>query len=140
MSGKRREHVMSRSEQASRGLALCDGLAREPPMSPIPIPLALGAPLPSAPAVHPATGLAGDLERTAGRTGTGSRAALNAHGVVFHFPHRANDGLPAFAHVHMLDNKPVARRRVEAGRELPLARHRCATTSRRASRIPEASA
>ena len=86
MSGKRREHVMSRSEQASRGLALCDGLAREPPMSPIPIPLALGCAAAGRAAMHPATGLAGDLERTAGRTGTGSRAAVSAHGVVFHFP------------------------------------------------------
>src|SRR5947209_5509358 len=107
MSGKRGEHLMSRSEQASRGMALCDGLARESPMSPIPIPLALGCPAASRAAMHSATALASDLGRAAWRAGSGSGAAFAAHGVVSHFSlpprlaHGAHDGLAAFVDVNV---------------------------------------
>jgi hypothetical protein len=42
MSGKRRERIASRTEQAPRGLALGDGLACETPVFPISIPFLLG--------------------------------------------------------------------------------------------------
>jgi hypothetical protein len=65
MSGEGREHVTGGSKHASRRLPLGDGLACEPPMSPVPIPLAFGRAAPARAAVHPATGLAGDLWRAA---------------------------------------------------------------------------
>ena len=67
---------MSRSEQASRGLALCDGLARESPMSPIPIPLALGCPTACRTAMHPATAFSRHLGRSAWRSGSCQSTAL----------------------------------------------------------------
>ena len=85
MSGKRRERIASRMEQAPRGLALGDGLACETPMSPIPIPLALGRAAAGRAAVHPATALSSDLGRAAWRTRSGSSTTAVAHGVVSHF-------------------------------------------------------
>jgi hypothetical protein len=80
MSGKRRERIASRMEQAPRRLAL-GGLARESPMSPVPIPLALGRAASSRAGVHPATALSSDLGRAAWRARSGSSAALITHGV-----------------------------------------------------------
>jgi hypothetical protein len=75
MSGKRRERIASRMEQAPRRLAL-GGLARESPMSPVPIPLALGRAASSRAGVHPATALSSDLGRAAWRARSGSSAAF----------------------------------------------------------------
>jgi hypothetical protein len=80
-----RERIASRSEQAPRGLALGDGLACETPMSPVPIPLALGRAASGRAAVHPATAFSCDLGRSAWRARSGSGAALVTHGVVSHF-------------------------------------------------------
>jgi hypothetical protein len=83
MSGeRRREQVTSRSEQTPRGLALGDGIASEPPVSPIPVSLALRRSASGRAAMHPATALPRDLGR---RAGSGPSAALAAHGVVPHF-------------------------------------------------------
>jgi hypothetical protein len=80
-----RERIASRPEQHPRGLALGDGLARESPVSPIPIPFALGRATSGRAAVHPATALSSDLGRAAWRAGSASGAAFAAHGVVSHF-------------------------------------------------------
>jgi hypothetical protein len=85
MSGNHREHVMSRSEQAPRALALGDGLACESPVSPIPIALALGRAAAGRAAMHPATPFSSDHGRAAWPAGSGSGAAFAAHGVVSHF-------------------------------------------------------
>jgi hypothetical protein len=85
MSGKRRERIASRMEQAPRRSALGDGLACETPMSPVPIPLALGRAASGRAAVHSATALSSDLARAAWRAGSGSGAAFASHGVVSHF-------------------------------------------------------
>ena len=85
MSGKRRERIASRMEQAPRRLALGDRLARESPMSPVPIPLGLWRAASGRAAVHPATALSSDLGRAAWRAGSGSGAAFASHGVVSHF-------------------------------------------------------
>ena len=85
MSGKRRERIASRMEQAPRRSALGDGLACESPVSPISIPLALGRAASGRAAVHPATALSSDLGRAAWRACSGSSAAFVAHGVVSHF-------------------------------------------------------
>jgi hypothetical protein len=85
MSGKRRERIASRMEQAPRRSALGNGLARESPMSPVPIPLSLGRAASGGAAMHSATALSSDLGRAAWRACSGSSAALVAHGVVFHF-------------------------------------------------------
>jgi hypothetical protein len=88
MSGNHRERVMSRPEQPPRGLALGDGLARESPVSPIPIPFALGRVASGRAAVHPATALSSDLGRAAWRAGSASGAAFAAHGLslIFRYP------------------------------------------------------
>jgi hypothetical protein len=85
MSGKRRERIASRMEQAPRRSALGDGLACESPVSPISIPLALGRAASGGAAVHPATALSSDLGRAARCARSGSGAAFSAHGVVSHF-------------------------------------------------------
>jgi hypothetical protein len=112
MSGKRRERIANRMKQAPRRSALGDGLACEAPVSPISIPLALGRAASGSAAMHSATALSSDLGRAAWRARSGSSAALVAHGVVFHFSlppsprmvHGADDGLPAFVDVHMLND------------------------------------
>ena len=85
MSGKRRERIASRMEQAPRRSALGYGLACEPPMSPIPIPLDLGCAAASRAAMHPATAFSRHLGRSAWRAGSCQSTALVAHGVVSHF-------------------------------------------------------
>jgi hypothetical protein len=55
-----------------------DGLARESPMSPVPIPLALGRAASGRAAEHPATAFSSDLGRVAWRAGSGSGAAFAA--------------------------------------------------------------
>jgi hypothetical protein len=85
MSGKRRERIASRMEQAPRRLALGDRLARESPMSPVPIPLALWRAASGRAAADSATALSSDLGRAAWRAGSGPGAAFALHGVVSHF-------------------------------------------------------
>ena len=66
---KRRERITSRSKQVPCCHPLGDGLACESPVSPVPIPLALGRAAARRATMHPATAFSSDLGRSAWRAG-----------------------------------------------------------------------